>query len=338
VPQDSALGCATGRVRSVPLLRVEDLRTTFFLDEGELRAVDGVSFEVEEGETVALVGESGCGKTIVALSLIDLVPSPGRIVEGRVLFHQEDLLRMRPGRLRQVRGGEVGMVFQEPGAALNPVYPIGTQIAEVLQLHRGLSREEARREAVRVLGEVGIPEPEKRAKAYPFELSGGMRQRSVIAIATCTRPRLLIADEPTTALDVTVQAEILELLGELQSRHGMAILLITHDLGVVSDTAERTLVMYTGKLVETGATQELFENPRHPYTQGLLAAMPRLGCGKEEPLRGIPGTVPDLLDLPAGCTFHPRCPLADEGCKVAFPPLQHTGAGRQCACYKAEVV
>ncbi|MFQ5671302.1 MAG: ABC transporter ATP-binding protein [Acidobacteriota bacterium] len=322
----------------MPLLRVERLGATFFLDEGELRAVDGVSFEIAEGETVALVGESGCGKTIVALSLIDLVPPPGRIVDGRVLLRDEDLLRMRPGRLRQIRGGDIGIVFQEPGAALNPVVPIGTQIAEVLQVHRGLSRKESRRAAVRVLGEVGIPEPERRAKAYPFELSGGMRQRTVIAIATCTRPKLLIADEPTTALDVTVQAEILELLGELQSRHHMAILLITHDLGVVSDTAERTMVMYTGKLVEIGATPELFANPRHPYTQGLLAAIPRLGRGKEEPLHGIPGTVPDLLDLPAGCTFHPRCPVADEGCEIAFPPLQPAGDGHRCACYKAEVV
>ncbi|MFQ5678737.1 MAG: ABC transporter ATP-binding protein [Gemmatimonadota bacterium] len=321
----------------MPLLRVQGLRTTFFLDEGELRAVDDVSFEIEEGETVALVGESGCGKTVVALSLIDLVPPPGRIVEGRVLFRREDLLRMRPGGLRRIRGREIGMVFQEPGVALNPVVPIGTQIAEVLQLHGGLAKEEARREAVRVLGAVGIPEPEKRAKAYPFELSGGMRQRSVIAIATCTRPRLLIADEPTTALDVTVQADILELLGELQARHGMAILLITHDLGVVAGTAERTLVMYTGKLVETGATRALYKNPRHPYTRGLLAAMPKLGRGKEEPLRGIPGMVPDLLDLPAGCTFHPRCPLAHEGCRVAFPPLQRAEDGRQCACYKAQM-
>lgn len=317
------------------LLDIRRLRTTFFLDEGELRAVDDVSFEIAEGETVALVGESGCGKTIVALSILDLVPPPGRVADGKVVFRGEDLRRLDRERLRRVRGAQIGMVFQEPGAALNPVYPVGTQIAEVLELHRGLSREAARREAVRALGDVGIPEPEKRAKAYPFELSGGMRQRAVIAIATCTHPGLLIADEPTTALDVTVQAEILDLLADLQARYRMAILLITHDLGVVADVAERMMVMYTGKLVETGPTEALFGDPRHPYTRGLLAAMPRLGAGKEEPLRGIPGSVPDLLRLPDGCTFHPRCPLADEGCLEAFPPLERRDTGREVACYKA---
>ncbi|MFQ5889654.1 MAG: ABC transporter ATP-binding protein [Gemmatimonadota bacterium] len=317
------------------VLRVEDLATCFFLDEGELRAVDGVSFEIDEGETVALVGESGCGKTIVALSIIDLVPSPGRIVRGRVVFRRDDLRKVPAERLRQVRGGEIGMVFQEPGAALNPVFPIGRQIAEVLELHRGMTRQGAEREAVRVLGEVGIPEPEKRAKSYPFELSGGMRQRAVIAIATCTRPRLLIADEPTTALDVTVQAEILDLLRALRDRHRMATLLITHDLGVVADMAERVLVMYTGKLVETGHTAELFERPKHPYTEGLLDSVPRLGAGRDVPLLGIPGAVPDLLALPSGCTFHPRCRLADGECTSEFPALLEMGEGRRCACYKA---
>ena len=317
------------------LLRVEGLRATFFLDEGELRAVDDVSFQIEEGETVALVGESGCGKTIVALSILDLVPPPGRTVDGRVWFRGEDLRRAPPERLRRVRGGEIGMVFQEPEAALNPVYPVGKQIAEVLRVHRGLAREEAERTAVRALGDVGIPEPERRAKSYPFELSGGMRQRVLIAIAASTDPRLLIADEPTTALDVTVQAEILDLLADLQARTRMAMLLITHDLGVVADVADRMLVMYTGKLVETGPTELLFSEPRHPYTRGLLAARPRLGVGRTEPLRGIPGSVPDLLDLPPGCTFHPRCPLADEGCEAAFPPLRTVGAARRCACYKA---
>ncbi len=316
------------------LLRVDGLRSTFFLDEGELRAVDDVTFEIDEGETVALVGESGCGKTIVALSILDLVPAPGRVVGGRVIFRGDDLLGVDPERLRAVRGGEIGMVFQEPGAALNPVYPVGRQIAEVLQVHRGLSKDEGRAEAVRILGDVGIPEPEKRAKAYPFELSGGMKQRAVIAIATCTRPRLLIADEPTTALDVTVQAEILDLLADLQARHGMAVLLITHDLGVVAETAERMLVMYTGKLVETGGARELFREAAHPYTNGLLAAMPRLGIGKQEPLHGIPGSVPDLLDLPPGCTFHPRCPLADRECLDRFPSLEGR-PGRMVACYKA---
>jgi peptide/nickel transport system ATP-binding protein/oligopeptide transport system ATP-binding protein len=280
------------------LLRVEELATYFFLDEGELRAVDDVTFEVEEGETVALVGESGCGKTIVAMSILYL--------------------------------------FQEPGAALNPVYPIGRQISEVLQLHRGMSKHEADREAVRSLGGVGIPEPEKRVKAYPFELSGGMRQRAVIAIATCTRPRLLIADEPTTALDVTVQAEILDLMRHLQAQYNMATLLITHDLGVVAEMAQRMLVMYTGKLFELGRTQDLFDDPKHPYTQGLLNSVPRLGGGRDDPLTGIPGAVPDLLQLPGGCTFHPRCALADGECSDQFPDMRRLPYGRVCACYKVK--
>jgi len=317
------------------LLTVIDLAVSFFLDEGEVRAVDGVSFEIEEGETVALVGESGCGKSIVALSVLDLVPAPGRIVRGEVRFGQDDLLHVTPKYLRQVRGGEIGMVFQEPGAALNPVFPIGRQIAEVLELHQGLSRSDAQAEAVRVLGNVGIPDPEKRANAYPFELSGGMSQRAVIAIATCTHPKLLIADEPTTALDVTVQAEILDLLRDLQDRYRMAILLITHDLGVVVEMAQKILVMYTGKLFETGPTEAIFNNPRHPYTKGLLGAITRLGAGRQAPLQGIPGAVPDLLDLPSGCTFHPRCELADGECTAAFPPLRAMGINVKCACHHA---
>jgi peptide/nickel transport system ATP-binding protein len=313
------------------LLTVTDLAASFFLEDGELRAVDGITFEVEEGETVALVGESGCGKTIVALSILDLVPSPGRIVRGEVRFGDEDLLRVPRERLRQVRGGAIGMVFQEPGAALNPVFPVGRQIAEVLELHRGMSRSEAESQAARVLGDVGIPEPEKRARAYPFELSGGMRQR---AIATCTRPKLLIADEPTTALDVTVQSEILDLLRDLQARYRMATLLITHDLAVVADMARRILVMYTGRLFETGPTERIFEDPKHPYTRGLLGAMSRLGEGRAAPLEGIPGSVPDLLQLPAGCTFHPRCSLGDEQCTAAFPPIRVVAPRRECACYK----
>ena len=317
------------------LLRVEDLATTFSLDEGELRAVDGVTFEIEEGETVALVGESGCGKTIVALSILDLVPSPGRVARGRVLFGGEDLRQVSTEALRRVRGGEIGMVFQEPGAALNPVFPVGRQIAEVLRLHRGMTRHEAEAEAIRALGIVGIPDPEKRAGAYPFELSGGMRQRAVIAIATCTRPRLLIADEPTTALDVTVQAEILELLLDLRERDGMGTLLITHDLGIVAETTDRTLVMYAGKLFETGPTDRIFTTPFHPYTRGLLRAVPSLGTGRGAPLEGIPGTVPDLMDLPSGCTFHPRCELADAECVDGFPPTREMEPGRDCACYRA---
>ena len=323
------------------LLSVQDLRTTFFLDEGELRAVDGISFQIQRGETLALVGESGCGKTIVAMSILDLVQSPGRIVGGRVTFEGDDLLTLPPEKLRAIRGRQIGLVFQEPGAALNPVYPIGRQIAEVLVEHRGLTRHEADGEAVRILGEVGIPEPESRAKSYPFEFSGGMKQRAVIALATCTRPRLLIADEPTTALDVTVQAEILDLIRDLQERHGMSVLIISHDLGVVAQLADRVLVMYTGKLMEEAATRELFRAPAHPYTRGLLRAVKGMEAGRHVPLEGIPGAVPDFLELPSGCTFHPRCPLAEEsaGCMERFPPeVEPPGAGslHRAACWKAD--
>jgi len=316
------------------LLSVENLATYFFLDEGVLRAVDDVSFAVDEGETVALVGESGCGKTIVALSLINLVPPPGRIVRGSVVFLDEDVTQASPERLRQIRGRGIGMIFQEPGAALNPVRTVGDQISEVLRAHQTLTRHEAWHTAIRLLGDVGISDPERRAKAYPFELSGGMRQRAVIAIAMSVGPKLLIADEPTTALDVTVQAEILDLLRALQERHGMAMLLITHDLGVVAEMAKRVMVMYTGKIVEVAPTDALFDAPCHPYTKGLLASIQHLGAGRKEPLKGIPGSVPDFLSLPPGCTFHPRCSIADSSCTAEFPALRRVGSERQCACYK----
>jgi peptide/nickel transport system ATP-binding protein len=318
-----------------PLLDVQRLTTSFFLDEGCLPAVDDVSFEIAAAETVAIVGESGCGKTIVALSILGLVPLPGRVVSGRVLFEGRDLRQASAEALRQVRGTGIGMVFQDPGAALNPVVRIGRQIAEVIRAHRQLTRRDADRAAVRLLGEVGIPDPERRARAYPFELSGGMQQRAAIAIAASAGPKLLIADEPTTALDVTVQAEILDLLRDLQARHRMAILLITHDLGVVAEMARRVLVMYAGRVVELAGVASVFERPAHPYTAGLTGSALRLGQGRRAALGGIPGAVPDLLALPAGCTFHPRCGLADEGCARAFPPLVRVDADRSCACYKA---
>ncbi len=318
------------------LLQVENLTSYFFLDDGILKAVDDVSFKVSENETVALVGESGCGKTIVALSLLNLMPPPGRIVRGRILLHGEDLLRLGEKKLREIRGGGIGLVFQEPGAALNPVFTIGQQITETLRLHRGLGKNEAKGEAIQLLGEIGIPEPEKRFKAYPFELSGGMQQRAMIAIAISGRPKLLIADEPTTALDVTVQAEILELLRHLQAEHKMAILLITHDIGVVVEMAQRMLVMYTGKIMEMGSTNDLLKSPKHPYTQALLTSIPRLGTGRDQPLTGIPGAVPDFLNLPSGCTFHPRCSIGDSSCTSEFPPLRKITYGRQCACYKVD--
>ena len=318
------------------LLSVRDLRSGFFLDEGEVWAVDGVSFDVGHGEVVGLVGESGCGKSMVAHSILGLVPPPGRVVSGSVRLEGRDLTNLPPAEQRRVRGGDIGLVFQEASAALNPVLRIGDQIAEVLRLHRGLGRREASAEAVRILGELGIAEPEKRARSYPFELSGGMKQRALIAIAIAGRPRLLIADEPTTALDVTVQAEIADLLVHVQQRHGMAILVISHDLAMVAELSERLLVMYAGRIVETGGTRDVMASPRHPYTKGLLAAVPRLGEGSGSPLRGIPGEVPDLLDLPPGCSFHPRCPLADDECTAEPPRLRGLEHGGACACFKVE--
>jgi oligopeptide/dipeptide ABC transporter ATP-binding protein len=251
-----------------------------------------------------------------------------------VVFEGHDLMRATAEEMRRVRGGGIGIVFQEAAAALNPVYRIGDQISDVLRLHQGMNKREAWRETVRVLGEMGIPEPEKRARSYPFELSGGMQQRAMIAIAMAGRPRLLIADEPTTALDLTVQAEIAELLEHIQDRYRMAILIISHDLERVAALSDRLMVMYTGRIVEAGRTRDLVATPEHPYTRGLLAAIPRLGAGSTEPLEGIPGAVPDLLDLPTGCTFHPRCPLAEEECTGAFPPIRTVGRERECACYK----
>jgi oligopeptide/dipeptide ABC transporter ATP-binding protein len=320
------------------LLSVRDLKSSFFLDEGELKAVDGVSFDIDLDETVGLVGESGCGKTIVALSILDLVPYPGRVVSGSVRFEGRDFLRLKPEEMRKVRGAGIGLVFQEAAAALNPVYRVGDQISDVLRLHQGLDKREAWRETVRILGEMGIPEPEKRARSYPFELSGGMKQRALIATAVAGRPKLLIADEPTTALDLTVQAEMVDLLQHLQDQYRMAILIISHDLEMVADMADRMMVMYTGRIVETADTRDLLTEPKHPYTQGLLAAIPHLGAGSDTALEGIPGAVPDLLDLPEGCTFHPRCPLADAECTVEPPALQNVGYRRQCACYKVRVM
>ena len=319
------------------LLEVRDLAAYFFLDEGVLKAVDGLSFDLDAGETLALVGESGCGKTIVALALLGIVPSPGRVVRGSIRFDGVELIGANSAVLRRARGAGIGIVFQEPGTALNPVMTIGRQIADVVRLHRGLNKHDANAEAVRLLGEMGIPEPEKRAKSYPHELSGGMRQRATIAIAVSARPMLLIADEPTTALDVTIQAEILDLLAQLKRDFGMALLIISHDIGVVESLADRVMVMYAGKLFEAGAADVVFGEPRHPYTTALMGAVPRLGVNRHTPLVGIPGAVPDLLALPPGCSFHPRCTLGDASCTSAFPPLEVV-AGRLCACYKVHDV
>ena len=315
------------------LLAVSGLRTRFEVDEGELWPVNGVSFAVAAGETLGLVGESGSGKSMVALSIMDLVPSPGRVVAGEVAFEGLDLLSLGGAAKRRMRGGGIGMVFQDPAVSLNPVYRIGDQIADVVRLHRGLGRAEAWRETVHLLGELGFQEPEKRARAYPFELSGGMRQRAQIAVAVAGRPKFLIADEPTTALDATVQAEICDLLKYIQGEFGMSILLISHDLAMVTDVADRIMVMYAGRIVEIGHWTAISREPRHPYTKGLMGAIPHLGAGSGRPLQSIPGTVPDLTDLPTGCSFHPRCPEAGDDCQAALPRLEDVG-DRLCACYR----
>ena len=316
------------------LLSVRNLTSSFFLDEGELRAVDGISFDVEEGQVLGLVGESGCGKTIVALSILDLIPPPGKVVKGEVIFEGRDLLRMGSDDLRRVRGGGIGLVFQEPAAALNPVHTIGRQISDVLRLHQGLNRSDAWRETTQLLGEMGIPEPEKRAKSYPFEMSGGMNQRALIATALAGQPKLLIADEPTTALDLTVQAEILDLLDALRDRYQMSLLIISHDLEMTGEIADRILVMYAGQIVEEASAADLMDRPQHPYTKGLLDAIPRIDDGHDTPLREIPGTVADLLDPPAGCRFHPRCEFRIPECSEEIPALVSIGRSRKRACIR----
>ncbi|MFN2377514.1 MAG: ABC transporter ATP-binding protein [Candidatus Binatia bacterium] len=314
------------------LLQVEDLVTTFATAEGIVRAVDGVSFRVGAGETVALVGESGCGKSVTALSILRLVQAPaGRIASGRVLLDGVDLAGLAEPEMRKVRGARIAMIFQEPMTSLNPVLTVGFQVAEAVQLHRGLSRTEAWAEAVKMLDLVEIPDPAERARAYPHQLSGGMRQRVMIAMALSCGPELLMADEPTTALDVTIQAQILELLDDLRRKLGMALLLITHDLGVVAERAERVLVMYAGRVVEEGPVAAVFADPAHPYTRGLLRSVPRLGRPRSK-LDTIGGVVPRLSELPSGCRFHNRCDLAEAACATRDPLLERFGDDRSVAC------
>ena len=323
---------------SAPLLEVRDLFTQFHTDDGVVRAVDGVSFDVAAGETVAVVGESGSGKSVTALSILRLVPEPpGRIAGGSIRFRGAELLELPAAGMRAIRGREISMVFQEPMTSLNPVFPCGEQIAEAVRVHEGASRAAARARAIEMLRKVGVPSPEQRADEYPHQLSGGMRQRVMIAMALACRPALLIADEPTTALDVTVQAQILELLERLQEELGMAVLLVTHDLGVVAETADRVVVMYAGQVVETATVEDLFQAPRHPYTAGLLASRPRLG-ERHERLRVIPGSVPDPLDPPSGCRFHPRCPCAIERCVVEMPALEEIRPGHRARCLRAREI
>ena len=316
-----------------PLLEVRDLAVTFTGPDGVARAVDGVDLVVEEGETVGLVGESGCGKSVTALALLRLVEPPGRIAHGSsVRLEGRDLLALGTKEIRAVRGNHVALVFQEPLSALNPVLRIGTQIAEAIRAHEAVSRSTAKWRAIEMLQAVGIPEPQRRAVAYPHQLSGGMRQRVLLAMALACRPKLLLADEPTTALDVTIQAEILELLDRLQQKLGMAVLLITHNLGIVAERTRRVYVMYAGQMVEEAPTTQLFARPAHPYTEGLMAAVPNLEERRER-LRAIPGQVPPANAWPTGCRFHPRCPHAWEKCREELPPLLDVEPGHRARCW-----
>jgi peptide/nickel transport system ATP-binding protein len=325
------------------ILDVKGLHTVFFTNAGLFRAVDDVSFSVGRGETLAIVGESGCGKSVTALSILRLVPNPpGRIVGGSIVFEGIDLMGLEEAKMRAIRGNRISMIFQEPMTSLNPVMTVGRQITEAVRLHRSLPAKQAWQQAVEMLRIVRIPEPEQRAREYPHQLSGGMRQRAMIAMALACRPALLIADEPTTALDVTIQAQILALMLDLQKQLGMGLILITHDLGVVAQTAQRVIVMYAGKKVEEADVETLFASPRHPYTRGLMASIPTLpspGCKADARLAEIPGIVPSLTKLPAGCAFAPRCELAIRRCHQEYPPLLDWGDNHLAACWRsAEMV
>jgi peptide/nickel transport system ATP-binding protein len=321
------------------VLDVKGLQTVFFTASGLFRAVNDVSFNVRRGETLAIVGESGCGKSVTALSIMRLVPDPpGRIVGGTIMLEGTDLLDLDEDEMRKIRGNRISMIFQEPMTSLNPVMRIGDQITEAVRLHRPMTQKEAWKQAVEMLRLVRIPVPERRVLEYPHQLSGGMRQRAMIAMALACRPALLIADEPTTALDVTIQAQILQLILELQKELGMGLILITHDLGVVAQTAQRVIVMYAGRKVEEADVETLFANPKHPYTRGLMASIPAvlsLGAKADARLAEIPGMVPSLTNLPKGCAFAPRCELAIARCREEYPPLEAQGEDHLAACWRA---
>ena len=316
------------------LLQISDLQVVFSTETGPVCAVDGISFQLDSGQTLGLVGESGCGKSVTAQTILRLLPEPpAKMLSGKVLFEGRDLLKMPDAELRRVRGKEIGFIFQEPMTALNPVYTVGFQIAEVLMAHEAeLPRATIKKRVLEMLDLVGIPSPNERYDTYPHELSGGMRQRVMIAMALICRPKLLIADEPTTALDVTIQAQIMELIQRLQKDLGMAMLLITHDLGVVTESVDDVIVMYAGKIAEQASVKELFHDPLHPYTRGLLASIPKLG--RKERLQGIPGTVPDITKLPSGCRFHDRCGLVQPRCRESVPPLEEKKRGHWGSCFE----
>lgn len=326
------------------VLEIRDLQTQFRSPAGLVKAVDGLSYTVHEGETLGVVGESGCGKSVTALSILRLIPDPpGRIVGGQIEFEGKNLLDLSEEEMERVRGNDISMIFQEPMTALNPLYKIGFQISEALVLHRGLSKREARDVAVDMLRQVSIPEPENRVNSYPHQLSGGMRQRVMIAMALCCNPKILIADEPTTALDVTIQAQILDLMRDLKEKTGTAIVLITHDMGVVAENADRVVVMYAGRKVEEASVDDLFNRPSHPYTRGLLGSIPNVEevahiQGERPRLSEITGMVPSLTDLPEGCAFAPRCNFASEQCRQAYPPLEEKWPDHWLACWNADTL
>lgn len=316
------------------VLEVNDLRTYFYTQEGEVKAVDGLSYYVNKGESVGLVGESACGKSVSALSILRLIPyPPGIIVGGEIIFQGRDLLKVSEEDMRHIRGNDVAMIFQEPTTSLNPVLTVKRQISEALELHRGMDKEASLEETVRLLRLVGIPDAERRANDYPFQFSGGMQQRIMIAMALSCDPALLIADEPTTSVDVTVQAQLLEIIADLRTRLGTAVIVITHNLGVVARYVDRVNVMYAGRLVESGPTDEIYSDPKHPYTIGLLASVPRLDSDRKKSLRVIQGLPPNLARLPGGCSFHPRCDYAMPKCKVETPELEKVGENHIRACF-----
>lgn len=317
------------------LLEIENLKTYFYTENGEIPSVDGVSFQIDKGETVAIVGESGCGKSVTSLSIMGLLSSPGKVVDGRILFEEMDLVKASKKEMQKIRGNEIAMIFQEPLTSLNPVFTVGSQVAESIRLHQKASKEEAKQKTIELLKKVGIPRADKVYYSYPHSLSGGMRQRVMIAMALSCNPKLLIADEPTTALDVTIQAQILHLMRELSREYDTAIMLITHDLGVVAEMVDRVIVMYAGQVVEQGDVFTLFKEPKHPYTQGLLKSTPRIHELKDE-LESIDGTVPNPAEMPKGCRFHPRCPFAMDKCVKDDPLLEEVTIGHQVRCWLYE--
>jgi oligopeptide/dipeptide ABC transporter ATP-binding protein len=319
----------------VDLLTITGLSTYFYARSGVIKAVDNLNLSLAPRRVLGLVGESGCGKTVTALSILNLVPPPGKIVSGSIVFEGQDLLPLSENEMRKIRGVRISMIFQEPMTALNPVFTVGNQIAEVLWTHQNIPKKEALARAVELLRSVGIPSPDKRIHEYPHQLSGGMRQRVMIAMAIACKPSLILADEPTTALDVTIQAHILELLSQIQAEMGMAMILVTHDLGLIAERAHEVAVMYAGRIVEQAETKELFADPLHPYTRGLMASIPKPGETRQARLRTIPGTVPKLSDLPAGCTFSPRCDIKTQRCDVE-PDLVEIRPGHLVRCWEAK--